>query len=80
MTMASATHEPWEEEETLYTLPKGTPCESRKKSDLLPTSDDTFDRVLDGPDLQVIDGLKEISNEERDPDGFSSSTGASGPW
>ena len=28
------------------------------------------DRVLDGPDLQVIDGPKEFGDEERDPDGF----------
>jgi hypothetical protein len=65
MTMASATHEQWEKEETLYTLPIGTPCESRKKSDLLPIRYDIFDRVLDGPDLQVIDGHKEISDQEQ---------------
>ena len=37
------------------------------------------DRVLDGPDLQVIDSLKEISENERDPDGFPSSSGAQNP-
>ena len=71
--------EQWERRKRLN-VTRRSPCESRKKSDPLPICCDTFDRVHDGPDLREVDGLKEDSDEERDPDGFSSSTGAPGPW